>query len=155
MRPLGAQAQWRQRAGDWMPSATVGAPTRCCSALFTAIVSVAFLAGCETDSCVDVACGPCQSPLNVSVLDGETGEPVAQASISGDFSATCQRQGTQTICHLGDSATSPGTYSLTVRADGYLSTEVTATLAEGTDSGCCACGYTALRLTVTLARLPR
>ena len=83
------------------------------------LVLIASIWSCGADDCEGVACGPCQSPINLTITDAASGSADDKVTVTGDLSATCDKLGTQTTCSLGDSGTKPGTFKLTVSAAGY------------------------------------
>lgn len=111
-----------------------------------------FGTGCTgvVDRCEGVACGPCQSPITITVVDAQSGEGVAKVAITGTLSTTCEAIAGKTTCMLGDSSTRPGTFKLEVTADGYTSVPVTLQLQEDTGESCCSCGYVPINHSVAL-----
>jgi hypothetical protein len=120
------------------------------------------LTGCEAtpEACLGVACGPCGPPIEVTVIDGESEQPVAGAVLTVtrtdgvETVVLCGDSTTETRCAISaeDSAAPSGTYGLAVEATGYVPAQEEVVVAATELVGCCSCGYLSRDVTIGLQR---
>jgi hypothetical protein len=98
--------------------------------------------------CPGVVCGGCLPPLTINVRDAETGEAVADVTMS--VVGSCQPGVDVTTCSVSGKA---GDYDLTLEAPGYAPAHVVETIEEGSSDFCdCGCGY--MSRTVDVEMMP-
>ena len=92
------------------------------------------------DECAGVACGACEGPVALTIVDVTTGEQVVDATVDG---MACPG-----ICH--PTADGPGELVYDVAAPGYAPQTIRVVVAEDDSDGCCGCGWITERVTVEL-----
>ena len=110
---------------------------------------LALCGACDSLACADVACGPCLSPVTLSVRR-VSGDPLSGLKVSGDLQGACSGQA-PAVCHFGQSDTKPGAYSFQIIAADHESQSIQLTVSANPSDGCCACPYLPVNREVALA----